>query len=122
MKNFLSGALALSLLASAGAVAAQPHDDHGRDQQGPGQQGHDQQGPAQQHGQPGQAAFNGHHTDWRKGSHLPTNYRDNRYVVSDWHARHLRAPPRGYHWVKADNDYVLAAVATGVIASIIAGH
>jgi Ni/Co efflux regulator RcnB len=31
----------------------------------------------------------------------------------------LRTPPRGYHWVQADDRYVLAAIATGVIADII---
>ena len=27
----------------------------------------------------------------------------------------LRPPPRGHHWVRADNDYLLVAIATGVI-------
>ena len=41
------------------------------------------------------------------------------YIVSDWKLRHLSAPPRGYHWVQADDRYVLAAIATGVIADIV---
>jgi Ni/Co efflux regulator RcnB len=56
---------------------------------------------------------------WSRGDRLPTQYRNNQYVVNDWKNNHLRKPPRGYHWVQADNRYVLAAMATGVIADII---
>ena len=57
--------------------------------------------------------------NWRKGDRIPASYRDKRYEVSDWKARHLRQPPRGYHWVSVNGDYVLAAVATGVIADLL---
>ena len=57
--------------------------------------------------------------DMRRGQRLSQEYRSNRYVVSDWRARHLSAPPRGHHWVRAGNDYVLAAIATGVIAQVL---
>jgi Ni/Co efflux regulator RcnB len=55
----------------------------------------------------------------RRGQRLDREYRDNRYVVSDWQARRLSAPPRGHHWVRAGNDYVLAAIATGLIAHVL---
>ena len=32
---------------------------------------------------------------------------------------HLRQPPRGYHWVQSGNDFLLVAITTGVIASIL---
>ena len=57
--------------------------------------------------------------DMRRGQRLSQEYRGNRYVVSDWRARHLSAPPRGHHWVRAGNDYVLAAIATGIIAQVL---
>jgi Ni/Co efflux regulator RcnB len=57
--------------------------------------------------------------DLRRGQRLDQEYRANRYVVNDWRARHLSAPPRGHHWVRAGNDYVLAAIATGVIAQVL---
>jgi Ni/Co efflux regulator RcnB len=38
----------------------------------------------------------------------------------DYRRHHLRAPPRGYQWVRADNDYALVALTTGLIASIVA--
>lgn len=56
---------------------------------------------------------------WAKGQRLDTRYRDRAYYVSDWRRHGLRAPPRGYQWRKVDNQYVLAAVATGLIASVI---
>lgn len=57
--------------------------------------------------------------DLRRGQRLGQEYRDNRYVVNDWRARHLSAPPRGQHWVQAGNDYVLASIATGLIAQVL---
>ncbi|WP_118179857.1 RcnB family protein [Paraburkholderia phosphatilytica] len=63
------------------------------------------------------------HEDWHKGDRLPTEYRDRNYVVDDWRGHGLSAPPHGYHWVGVNGDYVLAAVTTGVIASVLAsGH
>ena len=53
--------------------------------------------------------------EWRRGGALPAEYRGDRYVVNDWRGHHLSEPPRGYHWVQVNGDYVLAAVATGVI-------
>ena len=56
---------------------------------------------------------------WHKGDRVPAEYRDKRYEVSDWKAHNLRQPPSGYHWVNVNGDYVLAAVATGVIADLL---
>lgn len=56
----------------------------------------------------------------RRGEYLPHQYRGSRYVVSDWHGRrHLYAPPRGHQWVQAGNDYLLVALATGLIAQVL---
>ena len=57
--------------------------------------------------------------DWHKGDRVPDAYRDKRYVVNDWRGHHLHEPPAGYHWVQVNGDYVLAAVATGVIADVL---
>jgi Ni/Co efflux regulator RcnB len=61
----------------------------------------------------------GYRHEMRRGGQLPSEYRGSRYVVNDWHGRHLSAPPRGYQWVQANNDYVLAAIATGLIAQVL---
>jgi Ni/Co efflux regulator RcnB len=54
-----------------------------------------------------------------RGGHLPAQYRSRQYVVSDWRGHRLSAPPRGYQWVQTGSDFVLVAVATGIIASIL---
>lgn len=56
---------------------------------------------------------------WRQGQRLDRRY-GGYATVSDWRARRLREPPRGYRWYRQGNDYVLAAVAGGLIASVIA--
>jgi Ni/Co efflux regulator RcnB len=56
---------------------------------------------------------------WHRGGYLPPQYRSRGYVVDDWRGHRLSAPPRGYHWVQAGGDYVLAAIATGVILQIL---
>jgi Ni/Co efflux regulator RcnB len=60
-----------------------------------------------------------HHDEWRKGAKMRHEDWDRAQHI-DYHEHHLRAPPRGYEWREVDGNYVLAAVATGVIASVIA--
>jgi Ni/Co efflux regulator RcnB len=62
------------------------------------------------------------HAEWRRGGRVPAEYRGRNYVVQDWRAYRLQQPPRGYQWVGVGGDFVLAAIATGVIANIIAGQ
>lgn len=54
---------------------------------------------------------------WRRGAQLPPYYRG--YVVNDYYRYRLRPPPRGYAWYRVGNDYLLAAIATGLIFDII---
>jgi Ni/Co efflux regulator RcnB len=58
------------------------------------------------------------HEEWRKGAHIRKEdwQRGDRI---DYRQYHLSPPPRGYEWRLVDGNYVLAAVATGVIASAI---
>ena len=58
------------------------------------------------------------HEEWHKGAKI--NHDDwQRGEVVDYRTYHLKPPPRGYEWREVDGNYVLAAVATGVIASAI---
>ena len=85
-----------STVLSSGALLAQDHrDDH-----------HDNQQYVR-------------HDEWKKGYHMKDEDW-HRGTPVDYHDRHLKAPPRGYEWRQVDGNYVLAAVATGVIASVIA--
>ncbi|HUA79810.1 MAG TPA: RcnB family protein [Dyella sp.] len=64
----------------------------------------------------------GRHEGWyKRGGRIPPAYRDKRYVVTDYRHYRLKPPPRGYQYIRSDNgDFLLAAVATGAIISIIA--
>ena len=57
--------------------------------------------------------------NWRRGDRLPSYYRS-QYREIDWRRDHLRAPPRGYHYVRDDRgEVLLVGIATGVILSIL---
>jgi Ni/Co efflux regulator RcnB len=59
------------------------------------------------------------HNEWKKGARM--NHDDwNRGEQVDYRNYHLHAPPRGYEWREVDGNYVMAAVATGLIASVVA--
>jgi Ni/Co efflux regulator RcnB len=57
--------------------------------------------------------------DFRIGQRLPQGWHQRTYVVDDWRGHYLSAPPRGYHWVQTGSDYVLVAIATGVILQLL---
>ncbi|WP_158748607.1 RcnB family protein [Acidobacterium sp. S8] len=59
-----------------------------------------------------------HHDEWKKGYKMH-NEDWNRGERVDYHQYHLHEPPHGYEWREVDGNYVLAAVATGVIASVV---
>ncbi|MDH4571519.1 RcnB family protein [Salinicola acroporae] len=110
----------IAALGTAGIAQADPGHGHGKGHgpQGKGPHGHD-------HHDRHTRGHDGYrdHRGWHEGGHLADRYyRDDRYWVRDWHARHLREPPRGHRWLNIDGDYVLAAVATGVITAIILNH
>lgn len=57
----------------------------------------------------------GHRYDYR--GYGPT------YVVNNYHGYGLRPPPRGYYWRRSDaGDFLLVAVATGIISDLILRH
>ncbi|MBC5784617.1 RcnB family protein [Ramlibacter sp. USB13] len=76
---------------------------------------------AQQDRREARRYYNARSPEFRRGHRLPPELRQNQYVVSNWRGHHLSAPPRGYHWVQVGPDYVLAAIATGVITNLILG-
>jgi Ni/Co efflux regulator RcnB len=112
----LSGLLVAAAFVLPLAAMAQDHRDDHHDNQ-PGQEQHDDHRAAPAHDEHARGAGPDH--NWHKGDRVPASYRDKRYEVTDWKARHLRQPPRGYHWVNVNGDYVLAAIATGVIADLL---
>ncbi len=142
-KSLLTAATALALL--AGPALAQPNQYQHPDQSyhsGPGGQpphndghnnyGHDNDGHGPQGG-PGNMGHQDYHQEshnnyhhgpsgpqghWARGDH----YDGHRVVIAhgDWNRYHLRQPPHGYEWVNSGGQFLLIAVTSGVIASIIA--
>lgn len=59
---------------------------------------------------------------WTRGHRINAAERRRMSDVRDYRRYRLSAPPRGYHWVRADNSFLLVGVATGIITSIIAAN
>lgn len=135
-----AAAAALAMCMAAGSAFAQDRghgrDDHQRgngryEQQHRGHDRYDRDDHRRGHGygrgdyRPGRhfdrRAYPQPHAEWRRGGRVPSEYRGRNYVVNDWRSHRLQAPPRGYQWVGVGGDYVLAAIATGLIAQIIVG-
>ncbi|HWQ85269.1 RcnB family protein [Brevundimonas sp.] len=63
----------------------------------------------------------GHQTrQWAYGQSMPSSYRSDQYVVDDYSRYGLRAPPRGYQYVRSGNDMVLSNSNNGLVAAVIA--
>ncbi len=134
-RKILVAALAAMAMANSGFALAQGHDDRNdrdgrpgmaqpRGNPGPQRGGPMAHGP--QRPPPGLAQMEGRgagpeHSFYR-GQRLPPEYRGRQGVVDDWRNHHLSAPPRGYHWVQTGADYVLVAIATGLIAQVLLGQ
>lgn len=108
----LALALAIGMAASSSMLAyADPPEGHGR---GHEHEDHDGHYYAPRYEPPPGYAHHG----WARGEVLPPHYHDDRYVVVDYGHYGLRPPPQGYHWVRVDNDVVLVAIASGVVADV----
>ena len=143
MKKYLVIFAGCLLFASTAAMADPPwqHGDHGNhgndDGDHHGKHGrHDDGDHSDDHDRRGGGDYDrgervyyvrhdrGRHEGWyKRGGRVPEEYRESRYVVTDWRRDDLREPPRGYHWVRSDDgDFLLVAVATGVIADLLLHH
>ena len=55
-----------------------------------------------------------------RGGYLPAEYRHTGYYVNNWNAHAgLYAPPYGHQWVQVGSDFLLVAIATGLIANLL---
>ncbi|MBK7615683.1 MAG: RcnB family protein [Burkholderiales bacterium] len=122
LKTVAVAMLALSICASGTAFAQGNQDRNER-----GDSGHAKQAQRGHRGQPQQRMNDdrregrgaGPEHNYYRGGRMPPQYRTSEYVVSDWRGHHLSAPPRGYHWVQSGGDYVLVAIATGIILQLL---
>ena len=117
MSKRLGVAMAAALvLGGAGAASAQADWNHQ----------HDRGDHSRDHGRDNGRGYNDRsyngggqwRSEWRRGGRMDRNYWSHASRV-DWRTRHLRRPPRGYEWREVNGNYVLAAVASGLIADLI---
>jgi len=104
MNKVLIALSAAAVTLSAQAASAQPYRDRDRDGVPNRYDRHDNRM---------------HH--WKRGERLDSRFHSRGYIVSDYRRHGWRAPPRGYAYYRTDSgDVVMAAIATGVISSVIA--
>ena len=121
MKPLLSAALALSIGMSSVAMAQPMQGGPGGPppppppgyHHGPGGPGGAYQRP------PGPGPYQHPPRPWRTGQRFDVPRHDWR-PVRDWHHHHgLYPPPPGQEWVEYNNQYVLVAVASGLIGAVL---
>ncbi|MFJ2995203.1 RcnB family protein [Pandoraea sp. NPDC087047] len=128
MSKTLSLCLAAGLAVSSSLALAQggpppqggPGGPHGAPPGHGPQKGHHGGPPPRAQGGPGPGEDSWQHPDWRKGDHVPQQFRDRQYVVDDYRQYHLDPPKRGYHWVGVSGDFLLVN-GSGVILQIVPG-
>jgi len=111
-KAILRGVLSVAIFCgSTGAWAQQKDDRHDA-------QHRDDHHDAPRHDAHAAAPHFVRHDDWRKGGRM--NRDDwNRGRRLDYRAYRLDPPRRGYEWREVDGNYVMAAIATGLIVTAI---
>ena len=126
MTTWMNRAAAAALFATlgAGAVSVQAQPRPAQDSHRYDNRGHAQPDRRHDSHRPDVRNHRGAGPDhrWVKGSRVPPQYRAHGYVVNDWRGHRLSAPPRGYHWIQNGGDYLLVAIASGVIAQIVFGN
>lgn len=56
---------------------------------------------------------------WARGQYLPAEYRSSRYLISDYRTYRLPPPPRGYGYVRHDDDVLLTSMTNGLITQVL---
>jgi Ni/Co efflux regulator RcnB len=109
MKKIILATVAFSLIATPAAFAQSyhPQNQHDNFKKSDPRNGH------------GNGKDSHQQRRWSKGQRLDQSYRRNYIQSRDYGRYRLRQPPRGYQWVRVDNDFILVSVATGLISSII---
>ena len=126
MKSLISAALAATLaLGAAGAASAQPYgqdrysnDRYSNDRNDNGRYSNDRHDNSRHNrDRYDRHDNNGWNSEWRRGGRIDHDHWRHAQRV-DWRRHHLRQPPRGYEWREVDGRYVMAAIASGLIADL----
>lgn len=109
MKKLILAAVAASTLFAVPASA---------DVGGNGRPGYSQRNDNRNHNRIERRTDNVQAHRWQRGQKFDRRYASNYQVVSNYRAYHLNAPPRGYRYVRSNNDIVLVAIASGIIGAV----
>lgn len=139
MKTFFAAAIALSMFAAPAIAApntirpghpsqAQTYNqNHNQNQQKPQAQKYQQKQQYNYNGRkyaavhgPAWKAPKGYSANraWNRGQKLPAAYRARAYTLNH-SAYHLKPAPRGYQWVRVNNNAYLVQQSNGLIAQIV---
>jgi Ni/Co efflux regulator RcnB len=58
---------------------------------------------------------------FRKGDRFDRNHARNYQQVDYRKYRNVKAPPRGYHYVRAGNDLLLVGITSGIVSAVTTG-
>lgn len=109
MRKFTATLLAAALIAPVIATPAMAAPGHSQSQS------HSKDQAQNQHQQPGKGP------QFRKGEKFDRN-RATHYQVVDYRKyRNVKAPPKGYHYVRSGNDMLLVGVTSGIVAAVTSG-
>jgi len=127
VKKSVLGLLIASVAVPVAPALAQPDHNWGDRQREQDSRANQNENGGQWQGQNGHKD-NGRHRGW--GQDRGSNYgwsRGQQMGYNDWNnaqrvdyrRNHLRQPPRGYEWRRDNDRFVLGAIATGLIMSVI---
>jgi Ni/Co efflux regulator RcnB len=66
--------------------------------------------------------YNARGQAFRRGARIPPGFYNRQYYVNDYRAYRLQPPPRAHQWVQVGPEFVLIAIATGIITNIVLGN
>lgn len=115
LKNLTASMVAAALLAPTLAVPAMAQADHRKPAAAASHDNHRKSAPA------AQATRKQTYKTFRKGQKFDRRYARNYQVLDYRKYRNVKAPPRGYHYVRSGNDMLLVGITSGVVASVLTG-
>jgi len=110
MKKFTAALIAAALAAPTLAAAPAMAQSHGQ------QQRHDDRGPTKK-----VVTRTVTYKNFRKGEKFDRNHARNYQVVDYRRYRNVKAPPRGYHYVRSGNDLLLVGITSGIVSAVTSG-
>ena len=124
MKRFIAVLLSAALIVPAMTAPAMAQSSNSQQER---EQSH-RQGSHEHQGQDGHRDHKSSKTGtkpsyktFKKGEKFDKRYAKNYSEIDYRKYKTLKAPPKGYHYVRSGNDILLVAITSGIIASVLTG-